>query len=114
MNQESTPTMGIKSIAQFQEVETNILKIRNEIADIFNKEKTNAEKINGSTNTWVGKTQETIYKKHKQLSDNYDQILETLDIYLDFLKNTRESYVAMDKAINRNIERNTNELDVNS
>lgn len=104
----------ITSAASFGEVIENFKQIRDNIADIFGKEKINAEKFNGTTKTWVGKTQGVIYDKHKQLTDGYDKILETLDIYIRFMQKALDDYIEIDKKINKDIENNANALNVNS
>lgn len=106
--------IGITSSESFQEVIENVKKIRNNMADIFGKEKINAEKINGSTNTWIGKTQTVVYEKHKQLSDGYDKVLETMDIYIRFMQKALDDYMALDQKITKDAQNNATALNVNS
>ena len=106
--------MQINSTEDFQNVIDNIKNIRNKMAEIFNKDKNNVKRIDGSNSNWVGFTQKSVHEKYLALTDNYDDILTTLDIYVGFLQKTLDDYVALDKKINQNAENNDFALDVNS
>lgn len=98
---------------QFNEVILNFEKSLIKIKEIFANENRNFEEIN-ATNTWTGKTQEVIYNKYKLLANNFEPIETALQIYIDFLKNTLQEYKNANEYLNKNIEFNDENLNVNS
>ena len=98
---------------QFNEVILNFEKSLANIKEVFSNENKNFEKIN-ETSIWTGKTQKVIYNKYKLLANNYEPIEESIQIYIDFLKNTLQEYKDNEDYLNKNLELNDENLDVNS
>lgn len=83
------------------------------IVDILNNEKKNVANIN-STDVWSGNAQEALYGKYQMLEKNFGPIEQTFQIYVKFLRNTLEGYKNIEKNIIDDVEKNINNLDVNS
>lgn len=98
---------------EFERIITEFEQIRNNIQNVFTEEKNNIEKINDE-NVWNGKTQEIIYQKHLDFQKNFSPIEEALEIYINFLKNSLQSYKDLENNINQNINTASEELNVNS
>ena len=98
---------------QFQEVINSLEESYNKIKDLFANQRKNAEEING-TDTWTGTASEVTYGKYKQLTENFEPIEYSLELYIKFLKKTLEDYTLAEKEINRNIDDIAQSLDVNS
>lgn len=96
-----------KEIAIFEDAYKNI-------KEIFKKERTNTEKINGTNEIWTGKTQEIIYEKKIDFQKNFEPIEEALEIYINFLKKTLDDFKRYEISQNKNIDSNDYTLDVNS
>lgn len=103
----------ITDSGQFEEVINSLEDSYNKIKDIFSKEKSNKEEING-TDTWTGSAQEAMYGKYEQLSENFEPIEYSLEVYIKFLRKTLEDYIRVEEEISNNIDQIANELDVNS
>ena len=101
----------ITNSAQFQEVINNLEQSYGKIKDLFVNQKKNVEEIN-STDTWTGATAEVMYGKYKLLTDNFEQIEYSLDLYIKFLKKTLEDYTLAEKVIDKNIDDLAQSLDV--
>lgn len=104
------------TITNSQDFEKIISKIESSyqaIEQVFQSEKTNMENIN-ETDIWTGKAQGSIYRKYKELEKNFSPIEETLQIYIQFLKNTLSNYKQLEEKVNKNIEDNINSLNINS
>ena len=103
----------IKNYELFENTINKIEDSYQNIMDIFEEEKIYIERIN-ETETWTGEAQRTIYKKYKQLEKNYEPIEETLKIYINFLRNTLDSYKKLEDHLIQNLSNNNSNLDVNS
>ena len=103
----------ITDSAQFEEVISTFEQVLPRIKDIFANEVRNMEEIN-ATSTWSGDTQEVIYNKYKMLSNNFNPIEDSLQLYINFMKKTLSDYKSMEAHIDRSAIENSIELDVNS
>lgn len=101
----------ITDSAQFEGVISALEDSYNNIKDIFSKENTNVEKING-TDIWTGATAEAMYEKYKLLTQNFGPIEYSLDLYIKFLKKTLEDYKRAEEEISKNIDDISESLDV--
>ncbi len=103
----------ITDSSQFENVIQNFEKSLAKIKEIFANERRNNEEIN-ATDTWTSSTQEVIYRKQKELEENFTPIEEGLELYISFMRKTLEDYKKLEQTINRNAENNNFQLDVNS
>ncbi len=103
----------ITSSDDFENVISNFETSLNKIKDIFEKESSLVETING-TDVWTGATQEVIYDKHKELEKNFEPVKESLQIYINFMKKTINDYKYLDTKIDVDAIDNSSNLDVNS
>ena len=102
-------------ISNFSEFKLIISKLRNNLENIknlFNNEKNNIEKING-TDVWNGMTQTIIYNKFKKLEKNFPDVERALSTYIMFLETTLENYQKLESNIKENIDDNSDNLNVN-
>ena len=105
--------MVITSIEDFRNIISEFEASCNNIRNIIEKEKNNAEIING-TEAWTGKAAEALYQKYSLLNSNYDQIDYSLDIYTKFLWKTAQDYESLLREQESNINAMESSLDVNS
>lgn len=103
----------ITNYNQFNEIILSFEKSLSNIKEIFSNENKTFEKIN-ETSIWTGKTQQVIYSKYKLLAKNFEPIEESIQIYIDFLKNTLQEYKDNEDYLNKNLELNDENLDVDS
>jgi len=103
----------ITDSTQFEEVINTFEQVLPRIKDIFANEVRNAEEIN-ETSTWSGDTQKVIYSKFKMLSNNFNPIEESLQLYINFMKKTLSDYKSIEAHIDKSAIENSIELDVNS
>lgn len=85
----------------------------NKIKDIFVNEKNTYEKIN-ATDVWTSDTQSIVYDKCKSLSNNFEPIETSLQLYINFLKKTISDYRAFEENVNKQADSNEATLNVNS
>lgn len=103
----------ITDSGRFEQVITSFEESFNKVKDIFANEKRNAEEIN-ETDTWSGGAAKVMYDKYKKLSDNFQPIEYSLELYIKFLKKTLEDYRRIEEEINKNMEDFSESLNVNS
>ena len=84
-----------------------------EIKDIFDEIEFMMEAINGEDSTWKGKSQESFYESFRTISGKFDEINENLDRQNEFLKETIDNYNEGEKNINSNLEKKSDDLNVN-
>jgi len=98
---------------QFEEVIRSLELSFQNIKDIFTNELINIEEING-TDVWTGNAQTAMYDQFSLLSNNFEPIEYSLEVYINFLKKTLEDYRRVDEEISKNIDLISGKLDVNS
>lgn len=99
--------------AKFEEIINSLEKSYKRLQEISLNEKNNKEIING-TDVWTGTAQNAMYNKYNTLTDSFEKIDYSLDIYIKFLKKTLEDYKLAEQEIGKNIDQIANELNVNS
>lgn len=115
MNQSQNQNLSslvITNTDEFERIIRTLKESLNRMNDSFKNEKNFMKKID-KTDTWTGEVQEKVYSKYLSLSDCYDPVIESLGTYIKFLENTLNSYISTEMTINKNIENNIDELDVN-
>ena len=103
----------ITDSTEFENIINTLELSSNRIKDVFARENKNMSNID-NTDVWRGKTQEKIYEKYKGLSENYEGISDSLDIFIKFLKTTLQNYTNLETKIQSNQVNNSSQLDVNS
>ena len=71
------------------------------------------KKIDGSQNTWKGDTQKSVYSSYLKVSNKFPSIIEQLNNYSAFLKQTVSNYKLGDQSIDTDISDNEESLKVN-
>ena len=66
------------------------------------------------TDIWTGLAQSNFSSKYKELSSNYETINNSLNIYINFMKQTVKDYKQHESQTMTNMETNNIQLDVNS
>ena len=113
MKNQSNNQIIISDTFEFQRLIDILNSSLDRINDLFEKEKLEMENIN-ATDIWTGEVQKRTYDKYQQLSKSYDSVSESLGIYIKFLQNTVDQYINAEETIDRNIETNSDNIDVNS
>ena len=103
----------ITDSSKFEEVIQVFEQVLPNIKNHFESERRNAREIN-ATATWTGKSQEALYGKYKMLEENFDPIVETIEIYIRFLKKTLEDYKLLEQQLNAKEQEFSEQLNVNS
>lgn len=66
------------------------------------------------TDIWNSELQKKYCEKYLELTNSYDSISESLLIYIKFLNMAVENYENLNTTLKSDIDKNINELDVNS
>ena len=69
--------------------------------------------LDGQDQTWKGKAQEAFYEHYTGVSSHFPDIIDQLNSYVLFLAETIENYEKRDQAMDKDIDDNKNNLDVN-
>lgn len=86
--------------------------INKRIESIFNNIDTIMSNVNNNDN-WKGDTNTAFYNKYLELKEYFPKIVNGIEAYSSFLKNTSENYENAENKINTNIETNLENLNVN-
>ncbi len=98
---------------KFQEVIQVFRDTLPNMKNCFESERRNSIDI-GGTDVWKGKAQEKLNEKYKMLEQNFDPIVETMDIYIRFLQKTLDDYKELEAQLNNKAEEFSEQLNVNS
>lgn len=80
--------------------------------DVFVHEDQNMHTID-DTDVWSGKTQQVVTTKYNELRENFVPIEQSLNIYINFLKNALADYKKIESSFSSTINVNDSNLDVN-
>ncbi len=103
----------IKDYDRFNDVIVSMKSSLENLKRIFESENKNTELLNDGS-TWEGKAAESTYQKIKEINSNYESIEYSLGYYIKFLEKTLEDYKLLDKEIDNNAEKYSQELNINS
>ena len=85
----------------------------NSIEEIFNDIDKKMLKIDGTSEVWQSTSQDAVYKSYKTISNTFPNMVEQLTSYKLFLEKTIANYKKGEADINKEINDNENNLDVN-
>ncbi len=103
----------ITSSNDFENIVHNMEASNSKIASIFEETTASIAKLN-TENSWEGIAQKQFISKYESLQSNYEIINNSMLKNVNFLKNIIESYKETENQINKNIDSNSLELNVNS
>ena len=83
------------------------------IRNIFENEQKMLLVMNNG-HSWVGTAQEAMYNKMISFQNNFEPVLEALQVYIDFMQKASDDYKRFEETRNKNLEKSSNELNVNS
>lgn len=106
------PNIVISNSEEFEKIIKNLENTLPDMALVFDSVDKCVDNINGN-DLWYGKTQETFFNKYKEFRNNYQYINESFENYIKFLKITIMNYKNAEDKINKNIENNDANLNVN-
>ncbi len=98
--------------AALEAVTNKIEATSNKIEEIFNKIDNTMKELYNSE-TWSGDANDAYYKRYQELSAFFPKINTGLDTYISFLRTTNENFVNAENSINRQVDTNEVELNVN-
>lgn len=101
------------NLAGVQEVIETFEESKKNIGIIFDAIRSNSNLMNNENN-WQGPTRDVIVDKQKIFEQNFDPIIEALDVYINFLKTTASNYENQDLSVIKNMDSNFENLNVNS
>lgn len=87
-------------------------KISN-LKDIYDDIDKKLQNINGDTELWKGKVQESTYNYYLEISKDFPKTIEELNKYKSFLKNVITKHKDQNQSINKDIDNNGINLDLN-
>lgn len=97
---------------KFESIISNLEGTLPVIEDVF-RNQNNYYKSIDHTDAWSGETQGVISDKYNELSQNYDSINESLRNYIKYLKITVSNYKNFENLVDKSVNENENELNVN-
>lgn len=83
------------------------------LSKIYEELDKKTEILSGNDDMWKGKTQENYYEYYKEVSMEFPEIIKELKSHSAFLKTTLENYKKEEEQTKKNIENNSEKLDVN-
>ena len=109
MNNEN---INISSFEGFETVINNLTKSLNTIKDALGYEDNSSKRFEDKE-IWDGKAGESISRKIKEYKECFPTMVESLETYIKFLRETLDNYKRAEETLNKSIESNAEELNVN-
>ena len=102
----------IKDSKKFEKIINDLENTIPAIENSFSTQDRNFGMIDGTDN-YRGSCQEVISRKYSDVKKNYDSIIETMKNYVKFLKITLNNYENYERNIDKTINDNLDNLNVN-
>ena len=102
----------IKNTDEFEKIIKKLEWTIPALEDAFELQNRNFRMIDGTDN-YRGKCQRAISEKYTQVKGNYESIDEALINYIKFLKLTLNNYKKYEETLNKSIDENVENLNVN-
>ncbi len=83
------------------------------IKEIFENENQSMETIN-ETKIWTGEIQKSVTAKYNELKNNYGQVEESLQTFINFMNKTLDDYRRLEQTVDTNVNDMASNLNVNS
>ena len=83
------------------------------VKEIFNDLDSKLKTFDGNNDVWQGKVQEALYENYCDVSKRFPDIVEQLNNYNVFLRNTVDNYKKEEEHIDTSIDINKENLDIN-
>ena len=104
--------INISSFESFETVISNLNKSLNTIKDALGYEDESSKRFEDKE-IWDGKAGASISAKIKEYKECFPPMVESLETYIKFLRETLENYRRAEETINKAVENNAEELNVN-
>ena len=85
----------------------------NKVTEYLQKIDNQMKQIDGNNELWKSRVAVCIHDDHMDLQKKFDDINKELSSYVTFLKNTLANYKTQESNIDKAIENNSSNLDVN-
>ena len=85
----------------------------NKVSEYLQKIDNQMNKIDGTNELWKSKVAVRIHDDHMDLQKKFDDVNEELSSYVTFLKKTLTDYKTQEENIDKAIDNNSSNLDVN-
>ena len=85
----------------------------NKVSEYLQKIDNQMKKIDGTNELWKSKVAVRIHDDHMDLQKKFDDVNEELSSYVTFLKKTLTDYKTQEENIDKAIDNNSSNLDVN-
>ena len=89
-----------------------VLSLKNTIKDALGYEDNSSKRFEDQE-IWDGKAGESISRKIKEYKECFPTMVESLETYIKFLRETLDNYKRAEETLNKSIESNAEELNVN-
>lgn len=103
----------ITSTEEFDEITLKLNDSLNRIREIFDEDKRTMDDILTNPSVWSGRARNKTDEKFQEFSSYYPSITESLENFVRFLAETSEKYKAFEASVDRSIENNEVNLNVN-
>ncbi len=97
-----------KYLAIVQDIEKSI----DRMSQTFSYSNKNMDYID-ENNIWVGKTKDVVVDKYSNFKKNIPTVLESLNNYVRFLKDTLDKYEKLESSYRKDLDLNQDNLNVN-
>ena len=104
--------INISSFEGFETVISNLSKSLETIKDALGYEENSSKRFEDKE-IWDGKAGESISLKIKEYKECFPTMIESLETYIQFLRETLENYKRAEETLDKSIENNAEELIVN-
>lgn len=100
-------TVSLEKI--ISDVDSKIANMKSIYSDIEKK----MAPLDGANDIWKGKVQGTVYTHYLEMAANFPIVIEQLTAYSTFLKNTVKNYNKTETSINKDVDNNQKDLNIN-
>ena len=98
---------------EFRSIINDLDKEITNLENTYNDIKVRGQKLDGTSDMWKSETQKVVYDYYKSVSDKFPNNIERFKSLSDYLKTTLNNYIEGEKSINKDVDNNASELNIN-
>ena len=98
---------------EFRSIINDLDKEITNLENTYNDIKTKGQKLDGSNDMWNSETHKVVYNYYKSVSDKFPSNIERFKSLSEYLKTTLNNYIEGEKSIDKDVDTNASELNIN-
>lgn len=113
MHNNATESNIMISTEKLETIISQLEEKEREVEDTLKNINDKMKHIDGTSDTWKGVVQDSLYNRYSLTQNEFPKIIEQLTNYNKYLRTTVENYKKGEQTIKKSLKNNSDDLDIN-